>query len=105
MTETKKPETKAKTEVKVKAKNVGRVKSYRRGINTQHNNQLIIHLNESRNKLQALKFIGKKVTWETPSGRKITGKITACHGSAGALRARFVKGLPGIVLGSKVDIY
>ncbi len=49
--------------------------------------------------------IGKEVTWTSPAGKQIKGKITALHGRTGSVRAHFLeKGLPGQALGQKVNV-
>ena len=53
----------------------------------------------------AKKLVGKTATWTTPSGKKISGKISAPHGGKGVVRVIFSeKGLPGQSLGTKIDI-
>jgi len=50
-------------------------------------------------------MVGKTVTWTSPSGKKISGKISAVHGGKGVVRILFIdKGLPGQSIGQKVDI-
>ena len=53
---------------------------------------------------EAEKVVGKTATWTSPTGTKISGKISALHGRKGAVRALFEKGMPGQSLGSKVEI-
>ncbi len=48
-------------------------------------------------------LIGKRVSWRTPSGMPISGKIIATH-ARDKLIARFSHGLPGIALGSVLTI-
>ena len=49
--------------------------------------------------------IGKTVTWTSPAGKEIKGKISALHGRKGAVRAIFSdSGLPGQSLGQKIKI-
>lgn len=78
--------------------------SFRRGKHTQRTNQLLLEIEGMNNKAKASKFIGKRVVWQSKAGRKIFGKITQTHGNKGVVRARFSKGLPGEVLGSKIEI-
>ncbi len=82
----------------------GVVVSYRRGRHTTRTNQVIIEIPGVKNRKEASKFIGKKVEWVTPGGRKLKGVITSPHGNRGRVRARFTKGVPGQILGEKVDI-
>ncbi|MCD6229710.1 MAG: 50S ribosomal protein L35ae [Candidatus Diapherotrites archaeon] len=82
----------------------GIIKNYRQGVHTQHTNQFVVEINESKTKEQASKFIGKKTVWTTGSGKEIKGKITQTHGNKGAVRVRFEKGLPGQAIGAKIKI-
>ncbi|RLJ03788.1 MAG: 50S ribosomal protein L35ae [Candidatus Aenigmatarchaeota archaeon] len=83
-----------------------RIVSYRRGRHTMKGNQLLIEIEGVDSKTAASKFIGKRVLWVSPGTKKkeIHGKITSTHGNNGALRVRFSKGLPGTVLGNKIEI-
>ncbi|MBN2422606.1 50S ribosomal protein L35ae [Candidatus Woesearchaeota archaeon] len=84
----------------------GTIASYRRGRKTQNTRQAIIYVEESASKEDATKLVGKNVSWLAPGKKKttITGKITSAHGSKGAVRALFEKGIPGQALGTKVEI-
>lgn len=82
----------------------GTVLSYRRGRHTQHPKQYIIEVEDINSKEEAAKLLGKKVKWETPSGKVIRGKLVDTHGNKGKLRAKFNKGLPGQALGTEVNI-
>ena len=76
-----------------------RVVNYRRGKHNEYTNQYVVAIDGVTSKDEALKHVGKKVVWKTPSGNGIVGKITNTHGNGGAMLARFDKGLPGQVLG------
>ncbi len=78
--------------------------NYRRGRHTQRTNQAIIEVEGVTDRASASRFIGKRLVWRTPSGKEIYGKIIKPHGNKGNLRARFSRGLPGIALGTKVEI-
>ena len=82
----------------------GLVLSYRRGRRTSRTNQVIIEVTGVKDRKQASKLIGKKVVWVTPGGRKLKGVITAPHGNKGRVRARFARGVPGQMIGEKVEI-
>ena len=56
------------------------------------------------NKEKAASLIDKKVTWKSPSGKEILGKIASSHGNKGAVRVIFEKGMPGQAIGQKVTI-
>lgn len=54
---------------------------------------------------EATKMIGKQVSWTSPTGKTITGKISALHGRKGNVKAIFAeKGLPGQALGQKLKV-
>ena len=80
------------------------VVSFRRGRHTQHTNQFLLEVDGTDSKAKASQLIGKRVVWKSPGKKEISGKITNTHGNRGVLRARFSRGLPGTVLGKKVDI-
>ena len=82
----------------------GTISSYRRGIKTQYPNQMIVLIDGITSKEDTKKVLERKVTWESPAGKKIEGIIKKAHGNKGAVRAKFEKGLPGQALGSKVKI-
>lgn len=78
--------------------------NFRRGGHTQKTNQFLLEIENVDTRAKASQFIGKRVVWESPSGRKIFGKITSPHGNKGILRARFSRGLPGTAIGTKVKV-
>lgn len=78
----------------------GVITSYRRGRRTQTGNQMIV-LPEDVSKSKSL--IGKKVVYKTKT-KEIVGKVTALHGSKGAVRVLFEKGMPGQSLTGEVII-
>ncbi len=82
----------------------GVIKNYRRGKNTQHENQYVIEVDGVESKAQASVLTGKKVTWTSSGNTKIIGKVMASHGSSGAVRAKFLKGLPGQAIGTRVVV-
>ncbi|MCD6414442.1 MAG: 50S ribosomal protein L35ae [Candidatus Diapherotrites archaeon] len=77
----------------------GVVINYRRGRQTVHPNQAIL---EFPDESHPGSLVGKRVFWKSPAGKKIYGVITALHGRRGAVRARFVKGLPGQAIGDRI---
>ena len=81
-----------------------RIVNYRRGKHTEYTDQFILAIDGVTGKSEALKYVGKRVAWKTPSGKEVVGKITNTHGNRGALLARFERGLPGQVLGSTVSV-
>jgi large subunit ribosomal protein L35Ae len=80
--------------------------NYRRGINTQHNYQYLIEVNDEKynSKEKVNELLGKTVIYKTSSNKQIKGKITHTHGNKGVLRVRFEKGLPGEAISQKVEI-
>jgi len=79
------------------------VMHFRQGRHHVNNKQMIIKVADTSE--EAEKVIGKTVTWISPAGKEIKGKISALHGRKGAIRAIFSEaGLPGQSLGQKVKI-
>ncbi len=76
---------------------------FRQGRHHVNPKQMILHVADTAE--AAEKFVGKTVTWTSPSGKEIKGKITALHGRKGNVRALFEdKGLPGQSLGQKIKV-
>lgn len=76
---------------------------YRLGRHHQHLKQIVLKVADTAEKAQ--KVVGKTVSWTSPSGTVIKGKVSALHGRTGSVRAVFSeKGLPGQVLGKKVTV-
>ncbi len=82
----------------------GVISNYKGGRHTQVGNQMIIIPAGSDSKENAEKFVGKKVTWESPAGKVIKGEVRAAHGNSGAVRVLFETGMPGQSIGTKVKI-
>ncbi|MEM0360216.1 MAG: 50S ribosomal protein L35ae [Candidatus Diapherotrites archaeon] len=82
----------------------GIVKNYRRGRKHVNERQLVIEPNGITDKYKAASLVGCKVKWKNSAGKIFIGKITAAHGSNGAVRAMFSKGMPGQCIGEKVEI-
>lgn len=79
------------------------VMNYRRGRHHQNVYQMVLKVGDTAE--EAKKAIGKTASWTSPSGKVLTGKITALHGRKGGVRALFTeKGLPGQALGQKVKL-
>jgi large subunit ribosomal protein L35Ae len=70
----------------------------------QASNHVIVHPEGVHKKDAAEKLVNKHITWTSPKGKEIKGKVSAAHGRNGAVRAIFEKGLPGQALGSEVRI-
>jgi len=82
----------------------GRVIQFRRGRHVIHERHFLIEVEGTKDREAAKKYVGKEVTWKTPSGKEIKGKISSAHGNNGVLRAIFEKGLPGQAITTKVEI-
>lgn len=80
------------------------VSSFRRGRKTQKPRHFILEVESIDNKAKAEKLIGKEVTWKSPSGKELKGKITSTHGNKGQIRAVFEIGLPGQAINDNVEI-
>ena len=81
----------------------GVVVHYRQGRHHTNNFQVVVKVGESAE--AATKAIGKTVSWTSPAGKVLKGKITALHGRTGSVRAHFLEGgLPGQALGKKVKL-
>ncbi|HLD15154.1 MAG TPA: 50S ribosomal protein L35ae [Candidatus Nanoarchaeia archaeon] len=78
--------------------------NFRGGRHTKYDNQMVIKIDSVDDKKKAAGLIGKKVSWKTPSGKEINGKITNAHGNTGALRVLFERGMPGQSVGTKLKV-
>ncbi len=79
------------------------VMHYRQGRHHQNLKQMVLKVADTPE--EASKSVGKTVSWTSPSGKVISGKITALHGRKGNVRTLFSeKGLPGQALGQKVKV-
>jgi len=83
---------------------IGKIVQFRRGRHTIHERHFLIEIEESKNRKDAEKFIGKEAVWKSPAGKIIKGKISSAHGNKGVVRAIFEKGLPGQAVTTKVGI-
>ncbi len=82
----------------------GIVVQFRRGKHTIHERQFLIEVHGVDKKSEAEKLIGKEVSWASPAGKIIHGKISGAHGNNGVVRAIFEKGLPGQAITTEVEI-
>lgn len=78
----------------------GIITSYRRGSQTQTNNQMLVLPEDPK---KAKELVGKKVVYKAKTC-DITGKITAVHGKKGVVRVLFERGMPGQSLRKEVII-
>jgi large subunit ribosomal protein L35Ae len=81
----------------------GKIISYRRGRNTQRNDQMLVRIEGVEDKDSATKLIGKKVVWKSKKA-VIQGQVSAPHGAKGVVRVSFDKGMPGQAVTTEVDI-
>ncbi len=82
----------------------GIIANFRGGRHTQYDNQMIMLVDGVDSKEKANALIGKKVIWSSPAKKEIKGIVKAAHGSKGAIRVLFEKGMPGQSIGQKVKI-
>lgn len=81
----------------------GIIVSYKTGPKTQRPKECILQFPNVESSSEVARLVGRKVAW--PVGeRKIRGKIVALHGKKGLVRAHFRKGVPGLALGTPIEI-
>jgi large subunit ribosomal protein L35Ae len=81
----------------------GLLVQFRRGRHRIHERHYLIDLGLTKRE-DAKKMAGKEVSWKSPSGKEIKGKISDAHGNNGLVRAIFEKGLPGQAMTTEIDI-
>ncbi len=82
----------------------GLISNFRRGRHLQTTNQMIILIKGIDKKEKAAELVGKSVSWKSPAGKEIKGKVSAPHGNNGAVKVLFETGMPGQAIGEKVNI-
>ena len=82
----------------------GIISNFRSSRHVQKGNHMIIIVEEIDDLEKAKSLVGKKVTWKSPAGKEINGKVASAHGRKGAVRVIFETGMPGQSVGSKVTI-
>jgi len=82
----------------------GIIANFRGSRHVQKCNHMIIKVALVDKKDKAAKFVGKGVSWKSPAGKEIKGKVASAHGNSGALRVIFDTGMPGQSIGTKVKI-
>lgn len=80
------------------------IRNYRGGMHSQRTTQYVLVPAGISKRADAEKLKGKAVSWKSPGGKVIKGKISFAHGNKGAVRAIMEKGLPGQALGTKAEI-
>jgi large subunit ribosomal protein L35Ae len=81
----------------------GKVIQFRRGRHTIKERHFLIDVG-AKTREEAEKFVGKSVTWVSPAGKIIKGKIAGPHGNKGIVRAIFEIGLPGQAITTEVEV-
>ena len=82
----------------------GKVIQFRRGRHTVKEKHFLVEVEGSKNREDAEKLVGKEVSWKSPAGKIIKGKISGAHGGKGVVRAVFKKGLPGQAITTEVEV-
>jgi len=82
----------------------GKVIQFRRGRKTVHKRHFLIEIPDIKDRKAAEKYVGKEISWKSPAGKLIKGKISSAHGNKGIVRAIFEKGLPGQSITTEVEI-
>lgn len=82
----------------------GKVVQFRRGRHTVKEKHFLLEVEGSKTKKDAEKFVGKEVSWKSPAGKIIKGKVSGAHGNKGVVRAIFEKGLPGQAVTTEVEL-
>jgi large subunit ribosomal protein L35Ae len=78
--------------------------NFRMGRHTQKTNHMIVIVDGVSKREKAMTLVGKEVSWKSPAGKEIKGKVAAAHGNKGNIRVIFEKGMPGQSLTNKVEI-
>lgn len=78
--------------------------NFRRGRHHQKPTHMVLEVEGTDSKDKAEKLISKEVSWKSPAGKEIKGKIASTHGNKGCVRVVFEKGMPGQAIGTKVEI-
>lgn len=81
-----------------------KVIQFRRGRHTFKPRHFILEVEGVSTREDATKLVGKQVTWKSPAGKEIKGKISSAHGNKGVVRAIFEKGLPGQAITTEAEI-
>ena len=80
------------------------IANFRKSVHGQKNNHMVLYLKGVDSKDKAKALIGKSVSWKSPAGKEIKGKVSQIHGNKGAVRAIFEIGMPGQSVGTKVTL-
>ena len=82
----------------------GKVVQFRRGRRNIHEKHFLIEIDGVSSREDADKYVGKAVSWKSPAGKIIKGKVASAHGNNGVLRCIFERGLPGQAITTEVSV-
>jgi large subunit ribosomal protein L35Ae len=82
----------------------GKVVQFRQGRHTVTERHYLIEVDGVKDRVGAGKLVGKEVSWKSPAGKVIVGKVSGAHGNKGVVRAIFEKGLPGQAVTTDVEL-
>ncbi len=83
----------------------GLVIGYRRGSNTQYENQVLLRVDGITDSRSAARLIGWRVLYRDNKGNLYRGRVVRVHGGKGVVIAVFKPNLPGQAIGGNVYIY
>ncbi len=83
----------------------GLVLGYRRGSNTQYENQVLLKIDGVSDRSKASQLIGWKVLFVDNKGNRFYGKIVGVHGGKGVVIGVFKPNLPGQAIGKNIYVY
>ena len=81
----------------------GIVVQFRRSRHRIHERHYLLDVGMTKRE-DAKKLVGKEVSWKSPAGKIIKGKISDAHGNKGIVRAIFESGLPGQAITTEVEV-
>ena len=81
----------------------GIVVQFRRSRHRIHERHYLLDVGLTKRE-DATKLAGKGVSWKSPAGKVIKGKISDAHGNKGLVRAIFETGLPGQAITTEVEV-
>lgn len=81
----------------------GIVVQFRRSRHRIHERHYLLDIGLTKRD-EAKKMAGKEVSWKSPAGKIIKGKISDAHGNKGLVRAIFETGLPGQAITTEVEV-
>jgi ribosomal protein L35AE/L33A len=81
----------------------GRIVNYRIGPKAQYSRECLVEFETVNSGSLAGRLVGQKVIWKK-GANKFVGKIVGAHGRNGMVRVRFVHGVPGQAIGTRVEL-